>query len=216
MIKISFIGEKQSGKSISCFFLSKFFSKNNKTLLLSLDKFNNYVDYYKTKKLPIKNNIIEITNNFHILDFPIDKFNENEIIKKIDNLFNKSFYEAILIDLPISFSKINLNILSKSNICIIPFKIENDIKNFHNNLINLMIENKINVNVKYLCFLSKNNLENVSKIIQIRKYLLGLVFEKTIPYYDFDNYYDLLDNRTLENDYEQIFENIANKYFNIE
>ena len=91
MIKINFIGERNSGKSLSCFLLGKLLSKKNKTLILNIDSFIKSNDFFKknisTKRVQINENIsikiIQINSNFDWID--LVSLDDNNYLEQLLN-----------------------------------------------------------------------------------------------------------------------------------
>lgn len=217
MIKINFIGLKDSGKSLSCFLLAKLISKKNKTLILNIDMFSKYTTFLKknstTKKVEINNKtikLIPISNNLDLIDLTI---NEN-IKENIENLIDLFFeqYEVILIDNLVALSSLNLNVVQNSNLIIAPFKIEQDVLEFKNKILELFSNHSINLSTfKFLPLLTNNNTVNMNKMLQLRKQLSTLLFDTSIPYCDFKKYNELIKNTKLLNQYNLVFDEIKNK-----
>lgn len=213
MIKINFIGQKDSGKSLSCYIFASLFKKEYKTIILNFDYFNKYKEIINKDKINKKNQIIHLEKNFDILNFDLNKLKvENEnIIDKVNQTLNdiEKEYEVILIDLPIAFGELNLSLLKDSNLIICPFKIEEDILEYKNKILKNFLKYNIKFkNFKFLPILTSDSFENFSIMIKLKKQLLDLMFDKHISYHQFKKYSDLIENQQLINEYIQIYENI--------
>lgn len=209
MVKYNFIGKKNSGKSLSCFVLANLFSETKKTIILNFDYFSKYVDDKKkimNKKINIKKNLELI--NVDVLNKQKKECFETEINKLFDQL--KKTYEIILVDHPISFSKMNLFLLNNSSFIICPFKIDQEILEYKEKLINNLIKSNIYFKkFKFLPILCDTNHINATKMLNLRKQLNSLMFENYISHHEFKNYFELIENNKLIEEYKQIYKNIT-------
>ncbi len=211
MIKINFIGQKSSGKSLSCFLLSRILSKKYNVLLLNFDYFSKYKDFIKMSSSN-KNKKISINKKLDLINVRLqNKENENDIKNEIDSIFNenKEIYDFILIDQPISFGFLNMHLIQDSEFIICPFKIESDIESYYKKIINhFYSKNMVIKNFKFLPILSNDKNLNVDRMLQLRKKLPSLMFDKAIFYISTNSYLELIENVELIKDYEQISNNI--------
>ncbi|MDE5767591.1 MAG: hypothetical protein K2H56_03505 [Malacoplasma sp.] len=214
MIKINFIGKKNSGKSLSCFLFGKLLSKKNKTIILNIDLFTKYTDFIKKnaiiKKIKINENniikIVQINNNFDWIDFHSlsDLNNKEQLISWIT--LN---YDILLIDQLSSIKSLNANLLNDSNYIICPFKINENVLDYQEKILQFFLSESINFkNFKYLILLSQDDKLNMTNTLKIRKQLSTLLFKNFINHYHFSKYSDLLKNTKLLDEYNLVLNEI--------
>lgn len=209
MIKINFLGLRNSGKSLSCFVLANFFKKDYKTIILNFDYFSKYKPFINAKT-STSNSKINIYKNLDIYNLNVSKNKDIQIdyINELLNNFSKN-YDVVLIDHATAFGDINMHLLNNSNLIICPFKIDSDIIQYKEKLLNIFFKKNIKFkNFKFLAILIDDNEENYSIMLKLRKQLLNLLFSNYICNYQFKNYSELLENKLLFDDYKQIYENI--------
>ena len=214
MIKINFIGKKNSGKSLSCFLFGKLLSKKNKTIILNIDFFTKYTDFIKknadVKKVKIdEENIIKViqkNNNFDWIDLNLisDTNNHEKILSWIS-----SNYDYLLIDQLSSIRSLNVTLLTNSNYIICPFKIEENILDYQTSILEFFSLQSITFkNFKFLILLSQDEKLNMTNTLKIRKQFSTLLFKNFINYYQFSKYSDLLKNTKLLEEYNLVLNEI--------
>lgn len=210
MIKLNFIGQKNSGKSLSCFLIGKVLSKNKKVLLLNFDYFNKCKDFIKTKNWKT-NEIIKVNKNFDLIDLKIiNKKTDIEFKKELLFLYEtiKDKYDFLLFDHPISFGELNLFLLENSNMVLCPFKVNSLFDEYFKKVKKILMLNQLKIkSLKFIPIMCEDNELNLSKMIHIRKQYMGLILDK-INYYPFKKYDELIENKKLLNEYLLLSEKI--------
>lgn len=208
MIKINFIGPKNSAKSLSCFLIAKHLSKQKKVIILNFDYFSKYKDI--DNKFVDKNKVIKIDNNFELFNVKLNSKNDEDVLNEVNNIFKKfKNYEIVLIDHPISFSKLNKQLINNSSLIICNYKIQNDVLDYFKKLTSFLNDSNLTFKkMKILMTLSNNQEINLTKMLDYRKLFPGMMFDKPITYYEFNKYKELVDNQKLNEEYKQISENI--------
>ncbi|MBD5445920.1 MAG: AAA family ATPase [Mycoplasma sp.] len=216
MIISIFNSHKKTRKTITSIIFSKLLSKNYKVILIDLDPFSPYNDLYNFDSLMnfsnekiLKKNIKNISSNFDLIRMDIFLNKSQEDLKRcflsiINELINKG-YQKIIFDCSSSFGLVSKQVLSISDLIIVPFMTNDDnFENVVNDIYSLKIVGDKN-KLFFIPFSNTNDKEINSKhFINNQKKLGFISLNYVINFYENGKLKDLIKNDKLIDEYKYV------------